>query len=319
MGYRLGDGRTHGQRLGRILDENIELKNMTDAVLDRLFAPVRENDMGISIACILASMSMGKTELCMYLAYRAELIYGIDLKVIFTRSLERAYAELSEKKVHLIIIDDAAMYLSSMNAAKRQDVWAKWFEIRHLAEDAAQCKTGRVIVLVNFQRYASVHPNIRDMTNLWMILSPQADFEDIKKVERIVGDDGYTELKNKHEKVLSGDVSMKNQCVIRFPERDIASGVGTFHSNYMPVLDPSWKRPPMLSDLEIPVDKKLTKEEVLTMYENDKYWSQRIAAYRLAEEGMLQSDIAKNEKFKVAQSTISQWMKDVNGLIKESI
>ncbi|MFA6804248.1 MAG: hypothetical protein WCR24_07165, partial [Candidatus Methanomethylophilaceae archaeon] len=312
--YVLTDGRMHGSLIGNLYDDSMEIPDITNRVNRRMFSGVTEHEMSLCTSCILALQGAGKTELCKYLAYTAQQEYGKDCHTIVTNDLTIAYDEMDDSPVHVIVIDDAATNLSSMQGSEKNKAFNKWFMIRHIAEEVADSDTGKIFVFFNWQRYSTVHPNFRN-PNMWFFMSPMADVKDINQVQSRIGDRGYVALKDNWDKIQDGDMILKSKSVVRIPDRDIAGGVGWYNSKYMREFKPEWNGwPKMLKAEEYGRVKEVpTVEEILDKYRNDPDYSQCVELYRDYNDGV--SQVALETRYGIPQYTISRMIKKIRSKI----
>lgn len=316
MSYRITDGRLHGYRIGDLYDDSSEVGEITGAVNSRMFSQIRDHEMSLSVSCVLALQGAGKTEFCKYLAYMASLSYGSDLKILLVDNPSISYLELDDHPVHMVIVDDAATYLSSQSGAKNRDEYNKWFMIRHTAEKAADSDTGRLIYLFNWQRYSTVHPNFRN-PNMWFFASPMADRNDIDQVRQRTGDVAYDALKANWDRILSGDQSRKSQIMARIPDREIPSGVGWYMSEYMREYAPEWSGWPKLirSEEYFGKKKEITREDVLEKLRSDTEWERDLSVAEFAWSGKPQKDIAS--EYGISQPMVSKIVRKTETQIEE--
>lgn len=304
--YRLSDGRVHGFRIGNIFDGRDNVKDLSEICNRRMLAPIVKHDYPLYTIAVLGVQGSGKTEVCKYLAYTVQNHYGIDnVNTIFADSPTLAYPKLDKKSVQLIVIDDAAQHLSSRSAGKQEEL-DEWFMIRHKAMAAAETDTGRIITILNWQRYATVHPNFRN-PDLWLFTSAMADTSDIRQVQMRTGHMAYKALSDNWDKVQSGDMAAKSNVIARITARPLPIGAGWYYSQYMREHDPNWKDWPNLLRTGIK-ESKLTREEVLEKFRKDEEKEILVKIHdRYHIDGKMQSEIAK--ELELSQSQISKSLK----------
>lgn len=311
--YRISDGRMHGYRIGSLYDSKMETKDITGQCLRRLLAPIVQHDMALYTVSVLGRQGSGKTEVCKYLAYKIQNHYGHqNVNTIFADNPSIAYPKLDDKPVQLMVIDDAAQELGSQSG-KREEL-DKWFMIRHMAEDASGCDTGRVIAIFNWQRYSSVHPNFRN-PDLWMFSSPMADNADIKHVRGRTGRIAYESLSDNRNQIELGDNSAKSNVIARLPVIPLPAGAGWFFSQYMREYDPDWTNWPKM--LETAKTSKRTREEAIELLRKDESYDLQFLLYDLYNSGKTQTEIA--EKHGLAQYQVSRTLKKLEEVIAEKM
>lgn len=311
--YRISDGRMHGYRIGSLYDTKHDVKDITAQCKRRMLAPIIEHDLPLYTVSVLGLQGSGKTEVCKYLAYEVQNRYGIEnVNTIFSDNPTIAYSRLDNKPVQLVIIDDAAQHLSSQSG-KREEL-DEWFMIRHKAQDASGCDTGRVIAILNWQRYSSVHPNFRN-PDLWLFTSPMGDGGDIRQVRSRTGNFAYDTLSEKWDAVQSGDNTAKSNLIARIPAIPLPAGSGLFISQYMRTYDPNWKNWPEL--LRAIPKKERTREEAIGLIREDERYDLQIMIYDAYNSGKTQVEIA--EKHGLAQYQVSRTLKKLEEAIEEKI
>ena len=311
--YRISDGRMHGYRIGNLYDTKQDTKDITNQCLRRMLAPIVLHDMALYTVSVLGRQGSGKTEVCKYLAYNVQNHYGAEnVNTIFADNPSIAYPRLDDKPVQLMVIDDAAQELGSQSG-KREEL-DEWFMIRHKAEDASGCDTGRIIAIFNWQRYSSVHPNFRN-PDLWMFSSPMADNADVKHVRSRIGGIAYDSLSDNWNTIDTGDISAKSNVIARIPVIPLPAGSGWFFSQYMRNYDPDWKNwPEMLRTGKVA---KRTREEAIAQIREDERYELQIMIYDAYESGKTQVEIA--EKHGLAQYQVSRTLKKLDEVIAEKM
>ncbi len=314
----LTDSNSYGMMLGDLFDKTVNVEDRTDEMMDAIFKPVK-GGMSLFIVSILAMMGAGKTELCKYLMYKAEEYYKDDLKIIFTNDLAVAYEEFSDKKVHMIVVDDAVMYQSSFKSVEKSDMYSKFLEIRHMAERRCGNK-GRVIILLNWQRMNLVNNTFRNETRLWLFMSPMSNKDDINQEIDWMGQEAFSAIKENWDLIQSGDESKKSRCIARLPQRDYKTGVGWFHSQYMPEYDPSWIPPKFLDSKEYFKPKEPEKtpvEKAMAMLEKNPKLERDVRIYRENLSGFSQVQLSK--KYQLSKGSISGIISSIKNMVESMV
>lgn len=314
--YRISDGRAHGYRLSNLIDGSYDVKSITDLCVRRMLAPIIQHDYPLYTVAVLGVQGSGKTEVCKYLSYLTQKKYGIEnVNTVFTDNPSIAYKKLDKKPIQLVVIDDAAQHLGSKSAGK-QDELDEWFLIRHKAMAAAGSDTGRIITILNWQRYATVHPNFRN-PDMWLFTSSMADTSDIRQVRYRTGPLAYDALSENWDAISDGDLSARSNVMARISARPLPVGAGWFKTEYMRTYDPDWTDWPELMRTG-QKKKTLTREEVLDRFRKEKEHELLVKIHDMYHiDGKMQSEIAK--ELDISQSQISKILAKLEVLVEEEI
>lgn len=310
---RLSDRRPSGYRLGDVFDVKNDVENLTENSLKRILSPLVKDDFPMYVITAIGLQGTGKTYFCKYLAFKAWEYYGDKMKIIFTDSLKVALSELDDHTVYFIIIDDAAEHQSSKDGMSKdnKEIAKRWFRLRHEAMAKCCSATGRIIVVFNYQRWASVHPDFRN-PQLLFALGPMADTKDANAIYYRVGQYAYAFLEAKQDKIESNDQEAKNESIVRIMSKPLPQGSGLFQSQYIPKDDPwsieHW--PEYLEERNYVFDEEITESDVLDELANNNKWQRKAEVYsRYASGEEDQQELAFS--YGLSKGRISQIVKEV--------
>jgi len=307
-GYRITDYRPKKRRIGDIFDIKNEVSDLTDRVIRMMIGKEIENDFQLFTMTAMGLQGVGKTYFCKYLAFKAYEVFGDRVKIIFTNHLNVAIDQFDEHSIYFIVIDDAAEHHDSKEGTtKAQRIMAKrWFRIRHIAKEVSKSETGRIMIIFNYQRWTSVHPNFRN-PQLLFALGPMADTNDIKAIESRVGNIAYECLGDKLNQIEAGDNSFKSNSIVRITSQPIPQGVGWIFGDFIEKWD-EW--PPFLDHAKYDYTKKKTQADIIDEMLCEDKWTIKAEMHKLYHEDSIDQTKISG-KYGVSRSRVSQNISEV--------
>ena len=318
MGERLAFGHNFADRIGWTYNNKDEVKDLTETLNNLMLSDLNEGEMQLFVLLVWGLPGTGKSELCSYLAYLCGLHYENDSYVVHTNNLKVIYESFGrhpDKSVKVGVVHDAAQHLSSSDGAMKgtKELYKDWHEIRHLAEDATGQKTGRIIVIMNFQKLSTIHPIFRNNADAFIMLSPAGDKADVKEIKDRIGTAAYDGLRNNRRMTLKGNHHLKCNSIVSITAHGFPDGVGWYHSEYLPKYAPDYKVPKLIKSYAAAT---VTKEEILEDMLREPQWTAKVEQYiantRTGEHKERQEDIAF--RYGVSQEMVS---KNISAVRKE--
>jgi len=317
--YRIVQEHDLSYRLGWTYNEMDELSEITDKINEIILKDIIQNEMQVITILVWGARFSGKTHLCRNISYVIWSKFGEENTTIsYTNNLTVAYSELDAKPVQVLVIDDAARHQGSQDGVfkEKKDMLNDWRELRHLKEKKVpDGKTGIVIVMLNFQKYSTIHSQIRNDADITLILSPSSDFSDVTAIKQRIGDLAYERLKENKRKILKGDNSVRSQSIAYLPAYGYPDGVGIYVSDWVNEIEgagPNWTVWPdkMEPQKEIKSSSgKRTTEEIIDELLNDLQWRKRTEIYLAYKEKKrtkeTQAEIA--DRFMVSSQGMVSW------------
>jgi DNA replicative helicase MCM subunit Mcm2 (Cdc46/Mcm family) len=202
-------------------------RDITEDIMGRILPPLPKHMIELIHVCMVGTPGTGKTEAVKYLAMRACLQYGPNnVHIICTDDLNVAIAELDERPVQFLFVDDAAKFNNSRQAGKKENVekTGDFQLLRHLQRQASGRRNGLVICIFAWQRYMDLIPALR-AGYITIFKSGQPGRYDYAETENMLGP--YTQIITEiWDKGKRGDRDAKNWSVAH-----IASLKGTGREN----------------------------------------------------------------------------------------
>ncbi|MDR0522814.1 MAG: LysR family transcriptional regulator [Candidatus Methanoplasma sp.] len=263
----------------------------------------------------------GKTAYCMYWMWAISRHYRAEgVRLIHTDDFDVAADEIRRMepggpRVIAICIDDAMANQSSYRSLALNDKVAKWYEVRHIAEEKLG-DTGVIIVLMNWQRYNSVNTNFRN-ADLFAFFTPMSDEADADLIRRKVGQRGYDAIRLEYaERQVSA--KRRSRVVVSLAGALDGDAAGWHEYKYVPDEDPEWAPPRLIRSAAYyappPPPPKPTREEALAKIAEDPARARDLEFFAAEERGEQRSATA--ERHGVTQSTVSRGIARIRKLLE---
>jgi hypothetical protein len=271
-------------------------RNLTQTVLDRLFPPIREHKVEFKHTCVFGQPGCGKTVLLNMLAHEARRRYGEDLNIIPAYAIRDALRYINDRKVQLIIVDDAVSSANSRRPQQQADDVGDFYRIRHIFEERGKTSHGIVMTIWAAQRFKSLDVIFRN-GNVLLFKTGATDPDDAQLIRKYIGQDYYERLCDIWDRIEQGDDSAKSECVAYIPSAELT---GMFRGRLVP-----YSLSFIGDEADDPGDEfQFSIEAVLAEYRRKKEWRVPARSFEMAHvRDMLQEDIAARTG--QAQNTIS--------------
>jgi hypothetical protein len=275
-------------------------RNLTRAVLDRLFPPIMENKVEFKHSCVFGQPGCGKTVLLNMLAQEARVRYGDDLNIIPCYAIRDALPYLNKKKAQLIIVDDAVSSANSRKPQQQADDVGDFYRIRHIYEERAKTSFGIVMTIWAAQRFKSLDVIFRN-GNVLLFKTGATDPDDAALIRKYIGSDYYDRLCGIWDRIERSDDAAKTECVAYVPSAQLT---GMFFGR----LTPYSLHFVGAEHEEDPADEFFFgMESAVEEYKRKPRWKEKARVFELYHvRDMLQEDIGR--KMDMKQSTVSEYI-----------
>jgi hypothetical protein len=164
-----------------------ELPNLTGKTLGALFPSVPDHAVRHRHLVLFGMMESGKTSLMNFLAAEARRRYSYqDVNIIAAYSIRKAMDLINDKRVQLILIDDAIQEQNSRTSTKNAQDTADFYQIRHTYEAMAGERGGVVVTVWATQRFKSLDIVFRQ-GHILIFKTSAVDPEDDKLIRNYIG------------------------------------------------------------------------------------------------------------------------------------
>lgn len=281
-----------------------EPRNLTQTVIDRLFPPIRRNKVEFKHTCVFGQPGCGKTVLLNMLADEAKRRYGQELNLIPVYAMRDALRYIDERRVQMIIVDDAISSANSRKPQQQADDVGDFYRLRHIYEERAKTSYGIVMTIWAAQRFKSLDVIFRN-GNVLLFKTGATDPEDARLIRKYIGDDYYERLCEIWDRIEQGDDAAKSDCIAHLPS---AGRTGIFYGRLAPY-HLKFKGGEEVAPED---DFHFSVNDVLAQYKRKDAWKGPASAFELSHvRDMLQEDIAA--RMGIAQNTVSTQIARMRG------
>lgn len=260
-------------------------RDLSKAVLDRLFPPVMEHKVEFKHTCVFGQPGCGKTVLLNMLAEEAHRRYGKELNVVPTYAIRDALRYINDRRVQLIIVDDAVSSANSRKPQQQADDVGDFYRLRHIYEERAKTSYGIVMTIWAAQRFKSLDVIFRN-GNVLLFKTGATDPDDAALIKKYIGGDYYDRLCDIWDRIERGDDTAKSECIAHIPSAELT---GMFHGRLA-----SYRLKFIGAEEVDPEDDfSFSIESVLGEYKRKNGWKEPARAFELSHvKDLLQEDIA---------------------------
>ncbi|MFA5313617.1 MAG: hypothetical protein WC375_09955 [Methanomassiliicoccales archaeon] len=255
----------------------------------------------------------GKTQLLNSLAWECQRRYGKDnVNLIAVYKIGDALDLIDQRKVQLLICDDAVKQANSRKAMSNADDVADFYEVRHIFERKAESMSGVVITVWAAQRFYSLDIVFRN-AHVIMFKTCASDPQDKREILRYIGPSAYRKLEEITSRIYEkADDLAKSESIVHFP---FSSETGTFRHELRPkVLDFDRAKGSLLG--EKPERFFFDDLKVLDAYMKEREWKKEARAYYLSRvEKLTQEKIAKDPLIKCSRENVTKLIQKMQGEI----
>ena len=286
-----------------------ERADMTQRTYSYLFPPLKRGKVALRHGVVIGLPESGKTEMINDIAYRAREFYGKDsLNIVFCECIQDALANIDARPAQLLLVDDAVKQANSRKSGANADDVADYFEIRHQFERRARTLTGAVILIYVSQRFKSLDIVFRNALFVWF-KTATVDPDDKDIIRKYIGGDAFEDIERVSARMYyHHDDSAKERCIIHLP---LEHTTGYFHSEMRERIIRMVGRQEIRQREVFTFDREALIEKML----KEEKWAKAARCYKLAQNGLLQDQIAADPLIQVNRPRVSQLIKEVRGEI----